>query len=122
MHIVDTYYLQVRSPTRVSFIAKGGLEKIQLVSEDTTNEFNFLFLDDITDWTQICKENSLIFKGKSLIFFDRFSTLDNKTKTDIYTEINLLLKDDIVYFFRHKEEKNVFMLINQENVNKILGE
>lgn len=119
MHIVDTYQLQVRSPTRVSYIAKGGLERLQLVSEDTYNEFHFLFLDDVTDWTQVCKENSLIFKGKGLIFFDRFSTLSNSL--DTYSEVNLLLKDEIVYFFRHKEEKNVFMLVTQENVKKILG-
>lgn len=124
MHVVDSYHIQVRSPTRVSYISKGGYEKVQIVSEDTNNEFHFIFLDDVTDWTQLCKENSLIFKGKNLILFDRFSTLEklSNNQSDIYSEINLYLKDNIVYFFRHKEEKNTFMLVNQDNVNKILGE
>lgn len=122
MHVVTTYTLNVRSPTRVSYISNGGVEKVQIVSDNYENEFNFIFLDDIDDWTQICKENSLIFKGQSLIFYDRYSTLDTKTKLDIYNEMNMLLKDDVVYFFRHKEEKNVFMLVNQSNVKRILGE
>lgn len=122
MHVVTTYTLNVRSPTRVSYISSGGLEKVQIVSDNYENEFNFIYLDDIDDWTQICKENSLIFKGQFLIFYDRYSTLDTKTKLDIYNEMNMLLKDDVVYFFRHKEEKNVFLLVNQSNVKRILGE